>query len=504
MTVAVIGAGPTGMTAAALLARRGAKVHLFEREAEVVAIPRAVHCDEEVVRIAHLAGFGGAFASVTTPFRGMRLVDRHRTPLVSFEREGRGPHGFLRSNAFDQPELERAMRAALAREPNVVLRTATTVEAVEPLTGHRQRVTVRDVATGGTESMEMLAVLGCDGARSRARTFVGTDFEDLGFDARWLVVDVVTPHPLGLYEGCLQVADPEHPTTYVRTGPDRHRWEIMLSDGESAEDATLEANVRKRLAPWLGAQAADVTLRRTAVYTFHSLVARTYRRGRLFLLGDAAHQMPPFIGQGLGAGIRDAANLAWKLAAVLDGKEEEAILDTYEAERRPHVRAVTKQAVMLGRTMQSRAFGEHRDAWLRRLGRSPVVRGLALRRAFPELGLGPLVKPRGSGPAGGHAPRAAVVAEGRETHLDDVLGQDFALLIRQEDGRVRVGDLDGRTLALVRGHELDAWLDAIEAEAVLVRPDRVVMASGRRSAVGRWREALTRAGWVGTPHRLRS
>jgi 3-(3-hydroxy-phenyl)propionate hydroxylase len=488
------------MTAAALLARHGVPVTLFERESDVVAIPRAVHFDEEVMRIFHHTCFGEDVAAATNPIQGMKLVDRSLRTLVSFAREGRGRHGFSRSYAFDQPELERAMRATLAQQPLVTTRMGTTVEAVEPLRDGCVRVTVQSRQTGALEALETRAVLACDGARSRTRTFVGTDFEDLGFEARWLVVDVATDAELGLFEGCLQVADPERPTTYFQTGGGRHRWEIMLQEGETADEMTREARVRELLAPWLGPATSTATLRRRAVYTFHSLVARRFRRGPVFLLGDAAHQTPPFIGQGLGAGVRDAANLTWKLAAVLGGRARPELLDTYEIERRPHVRSVIQQAVLLGRTMRTTLGGRYRDRALQRLGALRPLHDLMIHRAFPPYGTGPLVRPRGSGPAGGHVPRAPIEVDGRVTHLDEVLGDGFALLARDGAGGVarvhRVGDARADRAIVDREGILEAWFAELGAEAALVRPDRVVMASGPISAAPRWMDALSRVcGW---------
>ena len=506
--IAIIGAGPTGMAAAALLARHGVRSILFEREADVMTIPRAVHLDEEVLRILHRCCLGAETAREIRPIRGMQLVDRDRRTLVSFAREGDGLHGFARSNAFDQPELEAAMRRALAREPLVTLRTSTSVEAVEHLPTGRLRVTIKDRVRDALGELETPAVLACDGARSRTRTFVGTDFEDLGFEGRWLVVDVATDAKLDLYEGCLQVADPERPTTYFCTGGGRHRWEIMLRDGETADEMTSESRVRALLLPWLGDAASSATLRRRAVYSFHSLVARRFRRGNVFLLGDAAHQTPPFIGQGLGAGIRDAANLAWKIAAVVQGRAQKSLLDTYELERRPHVRSVIAQAVLLGHVMRATIGGRHRNGILRRLGSIGSLHDEVVRRAFPELKCGPMIGPRSSGRAGGHVPRAAVELDGRVTNIDDVLGDDFALLslerrAGESAAQIRLRRFGESTMSrtlIDRQGTLRAWLGELRAEAVLLRPDRVVMASGKAATAPVWIEALSQhCGWQARP-----
>jgi 3-(3-hydroxy-phenyl)propionate hydroxylase len=502
--VVIIGAGPTGVTAAALLARYGVRSIVLEREADIARIPRAVHLDEESVRMLHLAGLGEAVAPVLRPIRGMKLVTRERETLIDFAREGQGSHGFARSNAFDQPELEQAMRGGLAGEPLVSLRSSTSVEAVEHLPDGRLRVTYRELAGGGLGELEAAAVLACDGARSRTRAYVGTDFEDLGFDARWLVVDVLLDEPLEFYDGCLQVADPERPTTYYCTGGGRHRWEIMLRDDEDPERMVEDDAVRGLLRPWLGAATERATLRRRAVYRFHSLVARTWRRGNVFLLGDAAHQTPPFIGQGLAAGVRDAANLCWKLAAVLKGRANPALLDTYQAERRPHVHASISQAVLLGRTMQTKLGGPLREVALAGVGRLDMARDRLVAMAFPPLTAGPIVltKANGSSSAGGHVPRAVVSVDGRRTHLDEVLAEDFALLVAEARGaggpaQLRIWraphDATGQLVLDVDG-TLTAWLASLAAEAALVRPDRVVMACGKASHSPRWLAALSALG----------
>ncbi len=499
--VVIVGAGPTGMAAAAMLARYGVASILFEREPDVVPIPRAVHLDEEVVRALHWCCLGDEASRELRPIRGMQLVDRDLHTLVSFAREGDGPHGFPRSNAFDQPELERAMRHALAREPLVTLRSSTSVEAIEHLRDGGLRVTYHDQQRDALGELEAPVVLACDGARSRTRAFVGTDFEDLGFEARWLVVDVHTDAQLGLYDGCLQVADPERPTTYFCTGGGRHRWEIMLRDGETRAEMTRESNVRDLLRPWLREATESATLRRRAVYTFHSLVARRWRRGNVFLLGDAAHQTPPFIGQGMAAGMRDAVNLTWKVAAVVQGRASTAILDTYETERRPHARSVIAQAVLLGKVMRTRLGGRYRDRLVGTVGSLDIVRDFVIDRAFPALKVGPLVRPPGSGPAGHHVPRARVALDGRETNVDDVLGDGFSLLSREtRDGdeglqvRIRqLSDASGERAWVDVDGTLTAWLGDMGAEAALIRPDRVVMASGAEEAVPRWLEALSSA-----------
>ena len=497
--VVIVGAGPTGMTAAALLERRGVPVLLVEREMKVRSIPRAVHIDDEVMRVWDEAGLAEVIAPICVPIRGMSLVDRRRRQLIAFDRTGVGEHGFPRSNGFDQPALESVMRQALAERPAVELRAGVEVVSVTPVHDGRPslRVDLRDLATGAGDVVEAAFVLGCDGARSSVRHYVGGSLENLGLQARWLVVDVRDDELPPPHDGVLQVCDPASPSTYVHVGRGLHRWEFMLARDEDAGEANREDMVRARLTAWIGPRAYTCELRRSAVYTFHSLLARQYRRGRAFILGDAAHQMPPFVGQGLGAGVRDAANLCWKLDAVLRGNARDALLDTYAMERRPHVRSVIGGATLVGRMISGGFGGRARQVIIGLLGRLPAFRDFVLDQTFPRYRRGPLVGPPRSGPAGMLIPRMEVEVAGFAIHLDRALGSGFALVSRGSSGELwvrRINDDDNDDD--LRLHDptgtLTHWLDRLDAEIAIVRPDRVVLASGRRRDLPRWLAQLGR------------
>jgi 3-(3-hydroxy-phenyl)propionate hydroxylase len=228
---------------------------------------------------------------------------------------------------FDQPDLERVLRTALSRYPSVELRAGVDVAEIAEVAGGPGPVRVRyraaDPVTGaGTGPMrEVWAdyVLGADGANSRTRAAVGATMEDLRFQQQWLVVDVDSPEPFAVYDGAQQVCDPDRAATFMPVVPGRYRWEFRLRPGERPEDFD-HAKVLELIRPWLsGVDIDKLTFLRQATYTFRGVVADRWRNGRVFLLGDAAHLTPPFIGQGMCAGIRDAANLAWKLALVVQG-----------------------------------------------------------------------------------------------------------------------------------------------------------------------------------------
>lgn len=505
--VLIVGAGPTGLAAANLLGARGIQCLVAEREEGIHPLPRAVHFDDEALRILQSAGLADAAREISRPIPGMQLLDAEHRLIVAFDREReRGPLGHPESSFFDQPDLEAVLRRGLSRFPHVELRERTEVLAIEPL-GHARRdplrVTLHDRSSGSLFEVSSQAVLACDGARSRTRAFVGAEIDDLRFEERWLVVDVRTPEPLARWDGCQQVADPKRPATYVPVGTCRYRWEFMVMPGETTAEMLRPERVKELLEPWLeGAELERVDVFRSAVYTFHALVARPWRRGRVFLLGDAAHQTPPFLGQGLCAGLRDAANLAWKLALVLDGRAREEILDTYEEERRPHARRVIQMAVLLGRAMLTGGpRAKPSDRLFRALLRVPGFSKRLPRISWPAIGRGPLVfAQRRRDGAGLALPQPRIVRrDGKELLLDDALGPGFAVVWAGEaPGRgipaADRGALEGLGASFVRADALDDWLREHSATLALVRPDRIVAATGTSRDVNAWITALRAAG----------
>ncbi|WP_435591383.1 bifunctional 3-(3-hydroxy-phenyl)propionate/3-hydroxycinnamic acid hydroxylase [Nocardia sp. bgisy118] len=490
--VVLVGAGPTGLTAATLLAQYGIESLILERWEGVYPQPRGVHLDGEIRRIVGRLGVGEEFDAISRPALGLRLLDPDRRVLAQFDRDpAGGRNGHPEANLFDQPELEAILRANLRRYPEATLRSNAEVAAVTEESGG-VRVDFTDRATGRTESVRAGYLLGCDGANSLVRGAIGARMRDLRFAQRWLVVDIATTADLGHWEGVHQVCDPTRAATYMRIGKTRYRWEFRLRPGETAADFRDLSPLRPLIAPWVDTAAFErLELVRVAEYTFRAQLADRWRAGRVFLLGDAAHLTPPFIGQGMGAGLRDAANLTWKLAGVLRGELPEGVLDTYETERKPHARAMIRLAQLTGMAMT--AGGELGNR-LRGLiaPRLPRVPGLArtvtsgesppLRRS--DLVVAPLLR-RG---LAGRLPPNDRLPDGRR--VDDLIAGRFAILttadLPQAD-KNRIERRGGVVLRAVPGTALHRWLRHRRlrhgrASAALVRPDGAVQSWGANAS----------------------
>ncbi|WP_310714308.1 bifunctional 3-(3-hydroxy-phenyl)propionate/3-hydroxycinnamic acid hydroxylase MhpA [Streptomyces lydicus] len=475
--VVIVGAGPVGLTAALLLARRGLDCLVLERHPAPYPLPRAVHLDGEVLRILQEAGVADAVRGISRPMPGLRLVDGDLRTIAEFRRDHLvGACGHPEASMFDQPALERLLLDAVSRERRVTLRRGAVVTAV---THRRGGAAVRyDTGDGCARQVRATAVLGCDGAGSTVRAALDTAFRDLGFSERWLVVDIRSPHPLPMWDGVHQVCDARRAATFMHLVGDRYRFEFRILDTDDEAELTSPEGIARLLAPWTGGLGDEpVELVRSATYTFRARVAERWRDRRVFLLGDAAHQTPPFIGQGLGSGLRDAHNLTWKLDLVLRDRAPEGLLDTYQAERAPHTTRLIRSAIAVGWALTG---GGGRTAALRRglvrtLSRTPVVARAALHAASPRLRLAPGPRPFGNSPVGLLCPQP----RDGGVWFDDTLGGGFALVTLDPAPR---GPDGPRVVEVAPSSTCGRWLARYRASAVLVRPDRVVCGVARSTA----------------------
>jgi len=524
--VIVVGAGPIGCTAALLLADSGIPVTLLERYLQPHPLPRAVHLDDEVARTLDRIGVSEGFLARSRPGSGLRLLDASHRVMAEFSRDHEpGMHGFPQANMFHQPDLEELLFARVGQHPLIDFRRGAEVigldddDAPGPLTADPVRVHAR--IGEDPQTFTGRVVLGCDGANSTIRQLAGITMEDLGFTERWLVVDIQVENDLNTWDGVEQICDPARAATFMQVTGDRYRWEFRLLDGEDEAGLITPVALGRLLQPWTGRDDLDgMEIIRSATYTFRARLASRFQAGRVFLLGDAAHLTPPFIGQGLAAGLRDADNLAWKLAHVLSGRAGADLLASYETERRPHAEALIKKAVRVGWAMTG---GQDRAAAVRRVALAAAVRSDRICQAMgstatPRLKAGALQHssrrfllsgiPAALRP-GSLVPNPLVSAgDGPPVRLDAILaGRTAVLTARRPDpaltdfcrrhglvlvriastpgtdtpGGPATPDNAGWTEVRLADGAPSAGMRALTADqglSVIVRPDRVIAATG--------------------------
>jgi 3-(3-hydroxy-phenyl)propionate hydroxylase len=478
--VAIIGCGPVGATLANLLERLGRRVLVVDQFAEPYPLPRATHIDGEALRILQTAGVADALAPNLGIYSRMRFEDADGKMLIDWPRSVEpGIHGWRDSNRFHQPDLETALRNRATAASAIDLRLGWKVTG---LTQDDDAAMLATVATDGTaENFSARYVVGCDGARSLVREAIGTEQRTLAPPEQWLVADLIL-HPAApeLPEGTVQYCDPDRPFTYIEAVGRRRRWEVMLLPGDDPATFSQPDQVQALLRRWL--EPEDATLERSVVYTFNSVIAERWRNNRLLVAGDAAHQTPPFLGQGLCAGLRDAANLAWKLAWVLDGRASPSLLDTFEADLAPHVTQYIAEANRIGAIIQERdpERARARDASL-------LAQPQVLVPIRPRLGGDASAS---SDPLAGTLAPQPRLTDGRL--LDDAAPLRFVLLARAEI----IAAVDAATRALwsrgdvaILSDEALEYLESLGVAAVMIRPDHYILGTARTATE---LDALTR------------
>jgi 3-(3-hydroxy-phenyl)propionate hydroxylase len=470
--VALIGYGPAGATLANFLGQAGLSVLVLEKDAAIYPLPRAIHFDGEVMRIFQSIGLREAVEAISRPgLKGMQFVNAAgETLLIRGGTTAHGPHGCANNYYFHQPELEQVLRDGVTRFASVQVRLQHEVTHITD-EGDQVRLDVTDHAHGTTATVGARYVVGCDGARSLVRKVLGSPMQDLGLHQPWLVFDVLLKDGApALPDHTVQHCNPERPMTWCNVTGRRRRWEIMLMPGDDPATLVQPESLWRLVGRWL--QPAHADIERAVIYTFHSIIAQGWRRGRLLLAGDAAHQTPPFLGQGMCAAMRDVANLAWKLEAVLRGRAGDALLDTYESERSPHVHAFIELAVRLGDIIQATdpAKAQERDAKFK-AGQPEIFE-------FPSPRLGPGVL-HGDNTLVGQPFPQPLLADGRL--LDAHLGNRPAVIARagvlegvSNETRAIWAQWDVAVLPATDS-ALDDWLDSHGVAAIMLRPDRYLM-----------------------------
>lgn len=479
--VVVVGGGPTGLSAARMLGLKGHDVILIERWSEPYALPRAVHFDHEIARQFQAMGIMDQVLECCDPIKD---IYEWRTAagevLVALDYSQEAASAWSGFN-FAQPELERILRESLVSMPNVTTLAGWEVRGLDD-DGEGVTVDAHDVTTGELRQIRGKYVVGADGSKSTVRDLLGLPVHDLGFKFDWLIVDLIPQDGLVMTPQNSQVCDPARPTTLVSGGKGRRRWEFMRLPGESIDDLNTDETAWRLLEPW-GRDEQNSVMERHAVYTFQAGWVETWNVGRVLLAGDAAHQMPPFAGQGMCSGIRDASNLAWKLDLILDGRADAALLDTYTSERLAHLRHAIAMSVELGKVIcvldpQEAAT---RDAMMLSVGPDPAA---VMPPMPPErLGTGVVAPNLDSADLPGTlSPQFWLGPTDHRRRQDEVLPPGLNLLVRGTGGEGLL-DTESRALAEHIGVavcELSTddddgavakFFESNGIRAVLVRPD---------------------------------
>jgi 3-(3-hydroxy-phenyl)propionate hydroxylase len=469
--VAIVGFGPVGAVMAGLLARHGVTVMVIEKESAIYALPRAAHIDHTGLRTIQELGCLDQLLPTMIRNKRLDLLNAEKQVLVSIPADQPSLSGLPSSVYFYQPEFDGTLRETVAAMPGVTVRLATEmIDLGAGPDGVRVRTRAED---GRTEWRHVRWLIGCDGAWSPVREKMGIKLDSLNFDEKWLVFDLVLegPHASLPRDHVVEVCDPARPYLSTPISGNRQRFEFMLLPGEDPEHLKQPEEATRLLANWI--PEGGYRIERAAIYTFHGLVAEEWRRGRVLIAGDAAHQTPPFLGQGMCAGIRDAANLAWKLASVIKGAAPDHLIDTYEQERKPHAVAVIEAAIRIGRVICELDPGKAAERDRHLLANDPLTHK-ELAFALPRLTPGPLILKNG----GSLFVQPMIGA----TRLDTIVGGRFLVFARRAAALGNSADWwrDTVNAMIATPADLDAralveWLDRHKADVVIVRPDRYVL-----------------------------
>ena len=495
--VAIVGYGPVGVTAANLLGQQGLKVVVVERDPNIYARARAISTDEEVVRIWQQVGLADRLNADMQPGCGANFVDAKGVPFVKLLPVSRG-NGHPPQQFIYQPALEKVLRDRGGPVPQRVRLCSNTNACGSSSAPTRVELMLADLTVDEFKRIRASYVIAADGGSSAIRGQLGIGFGGRTYGERWIVIDTKVLKEWPGHDRLRFHCNPDRPTVDCPTPLGHHRWEFPVRDDEDERDL-LNEDVIWKILRGQGIREDNVKILGFACYSHHVRFADRWRVGRIFLAGDAAHAMPPWIGQGMCAGVRDVANLCWKLGAVLSGSLPESVLDTYQAERLPHVKEVTNRAVKTGKLIiqhnRWRAAARNHifrtaskvpgfTAWLRNTAGSPM-----------RITATDSLAHNGNGAVGWLIPQPRVIDEkGDSVRLDDVVGGRWTVLHTGPATDFWAWRTAGvPTLKVTPPHSvpsadcivdsdgsLTRWLEKKGATVVVVRPDGFVYAAAKQ------------------------
>ena len=500
--IAIVGAGPVGTLLAILLGRQGKRVTLIERWPTIYDRPRAVTMDHEVARTLAIFGIDAnndAAIQYHEELYYWKNADLDDLQIVDWKSVS--PSGWRVTYWFNQPELETRLHGIAAQFPSIKLirgwEAVSLEEDADGVTVGLKETEELVGADGQTQSLRAQYVVGCDGANSFVREQLGIEIIDKGYFFDWLILDMIPPADYTVSPAQWQLCDPVRPTTLVPGGPGRRRWEFMVKPGESSEEIAKPESAWRLLEPW-GLNPQNATLERSAVYRFQALWAEQWRVGRCMIAGDAAHLMPPFAGEGMCAGFRDAVALGWRLNAIIDGTLQDTVLDSYVSERIHHAKHYIDFSQQLGSII---CISDEQEAAERD---RKMKAELAARNYEPITGdlvhLGPGVWYEDSPAAGELSTQGVVEYNGVRDRFDQAVGIGWMVIgfntdpatalderqiatLHQLSGRtVQIGSPDSDCEVIDVDGTYAQWLQSIDARYFILRPDFYVAATASDSA----------------------
>ena len=502
----VVGAGPVGLLSAILLGRKGWRVTVVERWPSRYPMPRACTIDHEALRILQSAGVMADHSDLFEPSRGERggyqIRNQDGVLLRAINWNRTAESGWANTNGFYQPDLEGVLEELANAIPSVEIRRGWSAESLSQ-DASSVTLTISNGQDHSRESISARWLIGADGANSVVRELVGIETQDAGFEADWLVVDYQPLDDTAWDAFVTQYCDPAQPATAVNSGPGRRRFEFMRRDDITAEELGTAESAWRLMTPW-GISPDNASLERHAVYTFRGSWAIQWRRGRVLIAGDAAHLMPPFLGQGMCSGLRDAAALAWRLDLVASGLASDDVLDTYGTERATHVREIIDEAIAIGRVIceLDPDLAAKRDAAMLAELNNPDA--LTVEPPHPRLGE-PSITIDGDRNAGRLSVQGRVEVNGSTGLFDDVVAAGWQLIALRFDPLADVpeeladwfGSIGGSATAISAGGDVrdvdgtySDWFAAHECTVVLSRPDFYIFGTGNKENVTQLLERL--------------
>ena len=461
--VVIVGFGPTGGTLANLLALNGFSILVLEKEKSFYPLPRAVHFDDEIMRVFETIGITNTFLKHTIINKGTKFVDKKNRVILDWPRPREiTENGWYPSYRFNQPDLERELRKKLKSYKKVEIRQSSNVKKIINKKND-VNITFEDINSKKILNIKSKYLIGCDGANSITRSQMKTKMNNLGFTQKWAVIDLIlNKDKKNLPDRTIQYSNPTRPATYCRNVGKRRRWEFAIKKTENIETILSNKYIWNFLKPWL--KKKEARMERKTIYTFQSALAKSWKKGRIFLAGDAAHLMPPFMGQGMCAGIRDVSNLAWKISHCLLKKHDDKLLNSYQSERSSNVKEYIKTTMRMGEFVNA-------------VGKSPITNNISsdskgrksMKSIKPKLGRG-LGKPKDKF-------RGNIFPQFKNNGKNlDIKFSKKPILVLSNKFKQSVS----KKINFYRNksnNKLSRYLESINCEGLIVRPDRFVLAS---------------------------